>query len=243
MTKLIINADDFGLSRGANFGIIDAHKRGVIKSTSIMANMPGFSHAVELLKDCPDLGCGVHLTLTAHKPVLNTHKTIVDSNGHFYRRPTPSIFKKIDLDEIYNEFCAQIEKVKDAGIEITHLDSHHHIHTQGFLKPVMEKLLKKYPLPLRGGLTYDLDYPKVVPYKHYFYENTVGVEVFKKNLKDIKSYDVVDTMSHPAYIDQFIMKTSSYNVQRAKELEVLTSSELKEFFEANDIEVTNYRNI
>ena len=61
--RLIINADDFGLSRGANYGIIDAYRNGVVRSTSIMAGMPGFDHAVELLKEYPDLGCGVHLTL------------------------------------------------------------------------------------------------------------------------------------------------------------------------------------
>ena len=87
--KLIINADDFGISRGANYGIIDAYKNGVVRSTSIMAGMPAFDHAIELLKSCDGLeglGCGVHLTLSANKPVLNTHKTIVDENGFFYKR-------------------------------------------------------------------------------------------------------------------------------------------------------------
>ncbi|MDZ7542981.1 ChbG/HpnK family deacetylase, partial [Clostridium perfringens] len=163
--RLIINADDFGLSRGVNYGIIDAHKNGVIKSTSIMAGMPGFDHAVEFLKDCPELGCGVHLTLSAYKPVLKTHKTIVDENGYFYKRIYNKKVEDFDLNEIYNEFCAQIEKVKAWGINITHIDSHHHIHMSEILKPVIEKILEKYNFPIRGGLRYDLNYNKIVPYE------------------------------------------------------------------------------
>ena len=244
MTKLIINADDFGLSKGVNYGIIEAHKNGVVKSTSIMAGMPGFDHAVELLKDYPDLGCGVHLTLTAFKPLLKTHKTIVDENGYFYTRFTPNMkIECLDNEEVYNELCAQIEKVKAVGIEITHLDSHHHIHTVPYLKPVMERILEKYKLPVRGGFEYEFNYEKIVPYAHFFYDDGVSVETFINNEEKIKEYEIVDIMSHPAYVDNFIMKTSSYNLKRIEELEVLTSTELKDFFERSGIEVVNYRDL
>ena len=86
MTKLIVNADDFGLSEAVNYGIISAYKNGIVRSTTIMAGMPAFDHAVELLKENKGLGCGVHMTLSLNKPVLNYHKTIVDENGNFYRR-------------------------------------------------------------------------------------------------------------------------------------------------------------
>lgn len=241
--RLIINADDFGLSRGVNYGIIDAHKNGVIKSTSIMAGMPGFDHAVELLKDCPELGCGVHLTLSAYKPVLKTHKTIVDENGYFYKRIYNKKVEDFDLNEIYNEFCAQIEKVKACGIKITHLDSHHHIHMSEILKPVIEKILEKYNFPIRGGLRYDLNYNKIVPYEGIFYDNTVSVDAFKSLKDKVGEYEILETMSHPAYIDSFIMETSSYNLKRAEELKILTSKELKNFFEENKIEICNYRDI
>ena len=82
MTKLIVNADDFGLSEAVNYGIISAYKNGIVRSTTIMAGMPAFDHAVELLKENKGLGCGVHMTLSLNKPVLNYHKTIVDENGN-----------------------------------------------------------------------------------------------------------------------------------------------------------------
>ena len=81
--RLIINADDFGYSKGVNYGIIDAYKNGIVRSTTIMAGMPGFDHAVELAKENKELGVGVHLTLTSYKPVLDSHKTIVNEHGYF----------------------------------------------------------------------------------------------------------------------------------------------------------------
>lgn len=241
--KLIVNADDFGYSRGANYGIVDAFKNGVIRSTTIMAGMPGYEHAVELLKDCNGLGCGVHLTLSAYKPLLDSHKTIVDESGYFYKKITPEVAINIDIEEVYNEFCAQIEKVKASGIDITHLDSHHHVHTFEMLKPVMERIVEKYPYPIRGGIGYKLDYEKIMPYEGIFYEDTVSIDSFKNLKEKSADYDVLETMSHPAYLDSFILENSSYNLKRIEELEILTSKELKNFLEENNIEVCNYRDI
>ncbi|MBU5455846.1 chitin disaccharide deacetylase [Caproiciproducens sp. MSJ-32] len=240
--KLIVNADDFGFSKAVNYGIIEAHKTGIITSTTIMAGMPAFDHAVELLKENPELGCGVHLTLSAYKPVLKTHKTIVDEEGNFDRKLlTKQDFNKIDLNEVFGEFCAQIEKVRSKGINITHLDSHHHVHTFEFLKPVIEEILKKYKLPIRGGLNYKLDYDMVVPFEGAFYDEAVSVESFERIID--KNYELVEVMSHPAYVDLFLLKNSSYNLKRLEELEVITSQELKEFLKENSIELINYRNI
>ncbi len=243
--KLIVNADDFGISRGANYGIIDAYKNGVVRSTSIMAGMPAFDHAIELLKSCDGLeglGCGVHLTLSANKPVLDTHKTIVDENGFFYKRISEEIIKNdFDLEEIYNEFSAQIQKVINMGIEITHLDSHHHVHTLKALKPVIERLTKEYKLPIRGGLLYDLNYDKIVPYSGFFYDKTVNIDGFKK--LEISKYEVLETMTHPAYLDNYIMENSSYNLKRIEELNVLTSKELKDYIEETGIILCNFGDI
>lgn len=243
--KLIINADDFGISRGANYGIIDSYKNGVVRSTSIMAGMPAFDHAVELLKsnkDLEGLGCGVHLTLSAYKPILNTHTTIVDKNGFFYKRISEEIARnRFDPKEIYNEFSAQIQKVINNGIEITHLDSHHHVHTLRSLKPIMERLAIEYNLPIRGGLLYELDYEKVVPYSGFFYDKTVSIDGFKKI--EVNKYEVLETMTHPAYLDSFIMENSSYNLKRMEELKILTSKELKDYIEESGIILCNFRDI
>lgn len=240
--KLIINADDFGYSNGVNYGIIDAYKNGIVRSTTIMAGMPGFDHAVELAKENKGLGVGVHLTLTCYKPVLDNHKTIVNKEGYFDRRLySKENIKNIDLEEIYSEFEAQIEKVKNAGIEITHLDSHHHVHTIKELKPVIERILSKYKLPIRGGLDYEIDYDKIMNFNGSFYNENINLNGFEKLLEE--DIEVLDIMSHPAYLDKLIFESSSYNTKRMDELELLTSDKVKDLIKEKGIELSNYRNI
>lgn len=240
--RLIVNCDDFGYSKAVNYGIIEAYKNGIATSATLMAGMPGFNHALELIRENPGLGCGVHLTLSAYKPILKTHKTIVNEKGEFYKNLSEcKNLDKIDLDEVYNEFCAQIEKVINAGVNITHLDSHHHVHTLEFLKPVIEKIISKYNLPIRGGLNYKINYDKVVPFEGIFYGENVSVETFKNIIE--KQYDIVEVMTHPAYADSFLMENSSYNIKRLEELNVLTSEKLKNLLAENKVLLCNYESI
>lgn len=91
MGKVIFNSDDFGYSHGVNYGIMDAYQRGILTSTTLMANMPGFEHAVKLRKEMPRLGVGVHLTLTCGKPLLKTVDTLIESREFrslsYYQHP------------------------------------------------------------------------------------------------------------------------------------------------------------
>ncbi|HBF3871031.1 TPA: chitin disaccharide deacetylase [Clostridioides difficile] len=243
MTKIIINADDFGYCEAVNYGIISAHNNGIIRSTSMMANMPGVEHGVGLLKENKTLNCGVHMTLSCGRPLLSNLKTIVDKDGFFIRRITDEIIEKMDCDEIYRELCAQIDRVKGLGIDISHLDSHHHIHTLVSLKPVIEKIVTKYNLPIRGGFEYNLEYSKVVPLIDSFYKENVSEEYFIKNIDEIMKYDVVDIMSHPAFLDDYILNSTSYAIDRTKEHKILTSKKVKEFLEKNGLVISSYRDI
>ena len=241
MTKLIVNADDFGLSEAVNYGILSAYKNGIVTSTTIMPGMPAFEHAVELLKENKGLACGVHLTLSLNRPVLNYHNTIVDENGNFYRRITNELVnEKFDLDEVYEEFCSQINKVINSGIKIDHLDSHHHVHTLSSLKPVIEKIVKKYELPIRGGFEEEINYDKVIPMTETFYNNNVEEDYFEKNIDELKKYDVIDIMCHPAFIDEYLMNSTSYSMKRIEEYSILTSDKVKAFLKNNNIELTTY---
>ncbi|HBE9528767.1 TPA: chitin disaccharide deacetylase [Clostridioides difficile] len=243
MTKIIINADDFGYCEAVNYGIISAHNNGIVRSTSMMANMPGVEHGVGLLKENKTLNCGVHMTLSCGRPLLSNLKTIVDKDGFFIRRITDEIIEKMDCDEIYRELCAQIDRVKGLGIDISHLDSHHHIHTLVSLKPVIEKIVTKYNLPIRGGFEYNLEYSKVVPLIDSFYKENVIEEYFIKNIDEIMKYDVVDIMSHPAFLDDYILNSTSYAIDRTKEHKILTSKKVKEFLEKNGLVISSYRDI
>ncbi|MGX8833428.1 chitin disaccharide deacetylase [Amedibacillus sp. YH-ame6] len=237
---LIVNADDFGLSEAVNYGILRAFKEGIVTSTTIMANMPGYEHAIQLAKENPGLHIGVHLTLTTYKPLLKNRKHIVMENGYFHDK---NKIDEIDTEEAYEELKAQIEKVLESGIEIDHLDSHHHVHAQRVLKDVMERLSKEYQLPFRGGFSYDSHIEKFSNSNIEFYDKGITVETFKKIAKNVKEGEICEIMCHPAYVDHFLYNITSYALQRIDELEILCSEEVKQILKDEDIILTTYSQI
>jgi chitin disaccharide deacetylase len=132
--KLIVNADDFGISEAVNCGIVDAHDRGIVTSTSIMATGAAFEHAVALARERPGLAVGVHLVLTEHRPLIgrSAAATLVGADGVFEPHLKQLLAKRlkrlISLSEIRRELDAQIRCVQRAGIAISHLDGHQHVH-------------------------------------------------------------------------------------------------------------------
>ena len=241
MGKLIINADDFGYSPGINAGIVSAHKNGVVSSTTIMANMPGFDDGVRLLNETKTLVCGVHLTLSCYKPLLTTHKTLVDKNGYFFKRLKPEVVESFDLEELYNEWCAQIDKAQKE-IYISHIDSHHFAHTRERFRPVVKKIAEKYNLPMRHKLD-GIESVPTLDFTNKFYEDSVSVEWFEGVIEEIKEKGIVDMMTHPGFLDSFVCSSTSYQQGRLKEYDILTDNRVKEILDRNNIEVINYRQL
>lgn len=131
--RLIINADDYGLSKGITDGILLTHQKGILTSTSLMVNQPATKYAVSRAVDAPNLGIGIHLNLTQGTPVLPPDQipTLVNENGEFYaggEQARRLMRLKVSAREIEAEFRAQIRKMKSYGLMPTHADSHHRIH-------------------------------------------------------------------------------------------------------------------
>jgi len=150
MKSIIINADDFGLSRSINRGIIQAYKEGVLTSSSLLVNMPGFEDAVNLIKDNPGLDIGLHINFFRGRPVMPPDKTatITDAKGFFlqdvFSIATKIYQRRISLKELEAECEAQIKMALDKGINITHLDSEKHLHLISHVYNIVVKLAKKY---------------------------------------------------------------------------------------------------
>jgi predicted glycoside hydrolase/deacetylase ChbG (UPF0249 family) len=131
--RLIVNADDYGWSRGITDGILKAHHDGIVTSTSMMVNRPAGEYALAQLPSAPKLGVGIHLTLSDGSPVLPACEvpTLVDTEGKFYcgaevlRRLKKRMFSALEIEA---EFRAQIRWMKERGITPTHADSHQHLH-------------------------------------------------------------------------------------------------------------------
>lgn len=147
MLSVIINADDFGANEEVNCAIEECIKKGLITSSTIMAGGKGFDEAVVIAKQHPEISFGVHLTLdefyslTEH-PLLKEYG-LIDDNGQFikgaYRRI--SEYPEDLIDAISEEWIAQIRKVKAAGINVSHIDSHHHVHVCPKLKSVIARIM------------------------------------------------------------------------------------------------------
>jgi len=128
---LIINADDFGISREATAATISLMDRGRVTSATILANGRDFGAAVAAAKELPECSFGVHLNLTEGPPLTNAPglSPLLDDDGHLH----PSIFTtqitRPLLASIEKEWIAQVEKIRAAGVPVSHLDSHQHVHT------------------------------------------------------------------------------------------------------------------
>jgi hopanoid biosynthesis associated protein HpnK len=150
--QVIINADDFGLCDGVNRGILKAHRQGVLTSATLMANMPGAEQAVQIAKDNPSLGVGVHLTLTEGQALTPAAQipSLADAKGQFlYRGEKLAMLSIIRPDirkAIYRELNAQVRWVLDHGIKPTHLDSHKHIHCFPPLYTLVCRIAKQYQI-------------------------------------------------------------------------------------------------
>ncbi len=151
--RLIINADDFGLSPGVNAGIIAGHTDGLLTSTTLMANGDAFDDAVALAHAHPTLSVGCHLVLLGGKPVapaplvaslVGPDGAFSDDFGMFLRN---LIGGRLKREEIVTEFSAQVEKILSAGIAPTHLDSHKHSHAHPTVLGALLDVADRYRIP------------------------------------------------------------------------------------------------
>jgi predicted glycoside hydrolase/deacetylase ChbG (UPF0249 family) len=132
--RLILNADDFGLTPGINRAIAELHSAGALTSATLMANGPAFDDAVRIAHAQPTLGVGCHIVLTDGIPISNPAALpTLCPNGRTFRSSLIDwvrdlLLRRIDPAEIANEALAQFHKVERAGIRVTHFDTHKHTH-------------------------------------------------------------------------------------------------------------------
>ncbi|MGX7777088.1 carbohydrate deacetylase [Streptococcus pluranimalium] len=257
MKQVIINADDFGYSPAVNAGIVKAYQDGILTSTTLMANMPGCLEAVELAKKNPGLGVGVHMVLTCGQ-AMTKGKTI-SQNGHFYSLKDYQEYRsQIDDEEIFEEWCHQIDYLLEKGLQPTHIDSHHHLHTFPENLVITKRIAQKYQLPMRNA--YDLEknvslpyqigatgfldlsnYPNIRDLSHSFEElKPECLDEIRAVLDLVKDNAITELMVHPAYVDEILYFNSSFNVQRIKEVSLLCDKHVAAVFNDYQIQLCHY---
>ncbi|MHC4153616.1 MAG: carbohydrate deacetylase [Planctomycetota bacterium] len=151
--RIIVNADDFGLCEGVNKAVLQAHTQGVLTSATIMANMPAAAEAIEIARDLPALGIGVHLNLTDGRPLSprDTVMPLLNADGEFAcscpKLALLSVSGPRSRNAIRTELAAQIRWVIDRGIRPTHLDSHKHFHALPTLFSMACQLARHFDVP------------------------------------------------------------------------------------------------
>lgn len=242
--KLIINADDFGISKAINFGIIEGFKSGVVTSTTLMCNMEATEHAVNLAKENPKLGVGIHLVLTVGKPLAKNVNTLVDDKGDFLKYD--QIGKSASIEDIRKEFRSQFEKFLSFGIMPTHIDTHHHIHSMKNVFSVVYELANEYHIPVRYiediGKEMYKNIKTTTKFIDKFYDiPMIEPEMLIKICEDNINLDSVEIMCHPGYLDFKIINNSSYAYPRVKELETLTNKEVIKLINNKNIQLISYK--
>jgi chitin disaccharide deacetylase len=150
--NLIVNADDLGWTEGVNRGILEAHHKGLVTSTSLLANGRAFASATAIARGNPELGVGVHLNLSDGPPVAPAEKVpgLLNKKGELQEGPESLLMRmasrNLPYEEVELEWDAQIRKIQAAGIVPTHLDGHKHVQMLPGLFEIALRLAKKYEI-------------------------------------------------------------------------------------------------
>jgi hopanoid biosynthesis associated protein HpnK len=273
--RLIVHADDFGLSEKVNEGILKAHLEGIVTSTSLMACGEAFGHAVEVVRSTPTLDVGVHLTLTGEAPISDCSDvpTLLAEDGRFHAHAVAFIKRylsgKIRLNEVEKELDAQIRRVLDNGIKVSHLDGHQHIHMLPAVRDRVGALARKYSIPairypseriglymlrekLGAGRLLQLVGLNVfcamartsgAAAPNRFFGFFFGGNLTRENLLQIlarlPAAGTCELMCHPGVWDSH-SRYSHWGYSWQAELDALTSREVKDHLRAAGIELISY---
>ena len=260
--RLVVNADDFGLSAGVNRGILEAYAAGVVSSVSVLVNAPGWTDAVQRLRDLgPGIGVGLHVNLTMGRPVSWGGGLCDTRSGCFHTLPAlvaRALAGRLDPGDVAIECAAQLARLRNAGLVVTHLDSHRHVHVlPGVWGAVVEAAraagvpvvrvplepwsvnpvnwrasLKKAALQMAWGVASRgaaaLDRP----------DRFVGISLQGSRSFPARLLAVLDRlepgttelMVHPGYADGDLAAWDDYTAPRARELAALTLPEVRKRF-------------
>lgn len=272
--RLIINADDYGYYKCVSRGILDTMKSGNVTATGVMANSQYFMEAIKELLAIETADAGIHLNLTFGKPLTNSMKNDLERwNGNFppkYKLVTAILKGEIRKKSVFDELSAQIERCIDAGLAVTFLNSHEHVHMLPVLYPMVLELSDIYRIPyvrytdaewmgkintgylIRNiiftvlGWVNSRDAIKSLPKLIGTGESgKLSINYLEKRLSSLKNDRVYELMCHPGYFDKTEIDNAalvSYHDWES-ELSILMSEHLNNVFERCNVRLIGYRDI
>jgi len=282
--RLIINADDFGLSLGVNKGIIESIENGVVSSISVIANFRHMSHVLEITKSFPNISIGIHYNLTTGKPITNPSfiPSLVRANGDFWGKgfSRKLLRGRIRFSDIKTELEKQTKVLADLVPHISHFDGHQANHLYPLFFSAALKVAHKFGIrKVRCPKRYiarenhvSLLQLRQLNIKRWFkgiarrtmmiYLKAKGFKTADRFVSLVFNNHSMDSLRkswlsmvrnlppgsseiccHPGFADEILLQHSKYTYKRETEIAVLTSRELKQAFEENDVKIISYNEL
>lgn len=237
MNKMIINADDFGINESRTRAIYEAYQHGLITDTTIVANGDAFDLALDIINKDIEFSkrIGIHFNLTECAPLtdeMKKYSRFTDNgvfNKFFIKNNSSFIYlNRHEKEMIYNELAAQIKKLSDAGIEISHADSHHHVHMGIKLMPIFKRICEDNNIDKlrRRHNVKSMSLIKKMYYEIFnIYLKTSGFKIvdFFGDAKDYRSVKdgVCEAMVHPDFLNGELIDALSKKMLVVHESEVI----------------------
>jgi predicted glycoside hydrolase/deacetylase ChbG (UPF0249 family) len=268
--RLIINADDYGLSRGVSIGLIEAAEVGVVTSASMMVNLPAFTDAAERARSTSALSLGLHLNLTTGHSIAPAPSLTRGNTGQFHSLPqliARASLGLIDASDVRRECVAQIDRMVEAGFHPTHLDSHRHVHAhpalwRTVLQAAHSRDISNVRVPSEPLWASSHDWRATLKntglllcnraVRHGAREG-VANHFFGVSLQNGGSFasrlfalipqlpaGTSELMTHPGHADQELAKNDGYTRPREEELRVLCSRGFRDLLVRCGIELARF---
>jgi hopanoid biosynthesis associated protein HpnK len=287
--RLIVNADDLGLTAGVNRAILEAHTGGVVTSATLMANGAAFDDAIERARSAPGLSVGCHVVLVDGAPLSDPGSvpTLVANRsaetGRFYSRLSAfaarTVFGRFDHEQLVSEIVAQVRKLQAAGVQVTHLDTHKHTHIFPSIVAALVKAARICGVPAIRNPVVPVNAIRIRQlagkpglWKRYGQvrmlrgfapqfrrrmkraglvtpDGVVGVvetgsfdgSLLRRMLENLPE-GTWELVTHPGYDDAELRRVRTRLLgSREDERRLLMSRELREFLDAQGIQLTSYR--
>lgn len=245
MKRLLVNADDFGFTRDVNEGILEAHRNGILTATTLMATGSAFEHAVALARDAPQLDIGAHLVLVGAPGFPATPARLAAAVA-------------LGRIPIYDQLARQVQKILDAGIAVSHLDTHKHSH---ILPPVLDAVTRiarefripwvRRPIPLRVPFVQAMLQRKLIRSGCRTTDHFAGYEMTGRyDAHDLATLirklpeGVTEFMCHPGICGAELRAAPTrLKDSRRIEMEALTSPEVRRALQEAAVTLTRYRDL
>ncbi|MCC7194906.1 MAG: ChbG/HpnK family deacetylase [Gemmatimonadaceae bacterium] len=269
-TRLIVNADDFGISPAVTDGILEAHSAGTVTSTSMMVHCPGWAHASGLARTAPTLGIGLHFNILSGAPLVPAASLSGTHTGRFLPLTAlvaRALTGRLDGAEVEAECEAQLQAIERIGVRVTHIDSHRHTHALPAVRAAVARVASRRGLPLRrpveshrlvpGGLrshahraivawswrAASFGAPRTRAPDHFIGISMQGGHGFHALISRVLSRlpsGSVELMVHPGHADAALSGMDGYTWQRERELAALLSAGVRSRMSADDVALAHF---